>query len=684
MASPFQQQVVQRKFIYGACILVVFTAAWAWRRYSIDPQAFALAVREQHHGEVELVGAVVRQSLVGSRGLVTCYLNIEMQNLMKRNQWNELEVAARALGKLQPHYVQPWLFQSWNLSYNVSVEADRVSDKYYFITRGIQYLGEGEQRNHFDPDLRWHMGFFLQHKICQSDDSNTLRSLLQLSSIPPNQRDPARFWVMRNGRQEINMAEFEKFCQEHPHLVRRLKDGMMRMLLADMRRQYVCESPEAVVKFLEDNYRVPSLYEDVPRAAIGYWQEKDDKLRPAVLDRFPVLPEPPERWARQPASKDIMNDVIDYTQAVRDDQDGHAIARSWYLYAMEPVPPPGPMPGSSMPITDRTHQHKPRRMMTLLFRQYPAIAQQFIAESFQEEGWYDNSGWELPDQFANGKPVRIGTQRAWSQEAWKRAFDYWQRHGEDNHVNLNPNEQETKRQLAEEYAKKVNAQPPKQPLRPEKFDATTQAQYEAAQFLKEYQQMRTTSNYPHHYTQARVESTSEAVKARKLFHEAKRLYLQSDNQAALDAYQDDGGIKAWRQLLQRKENKEYRRDSIIQEFTFETQLRYLRLLNRMSGKSEDREVARLALLPLAAGGGGAPIGLALWLPPIIKDSWKAPLFGGPFDEDDDDGVPLVPDHIRQTVYARLFPGMRMTTPSSPAKSPPGLKPPPSRPPGKQE
>jgi hypothetical protein len=691
MASPFQQQAMQRKFVYGACILVLFTSAWAWRRYSIDPQAFALAIREQYRGEVELVGAVIRQSLVGSRGLVTCYLNMQMQNQMKRNQWNELEISARALGKLQPHYVQPWLFQSWNLSYNVSVEADRVSDKYYFITRGIQYLAEGEQRNHFDPDLRWHMGFFLQHKVCQSDDSNTLRSLLQLSSIPPNRRDPARFQVMRNGRMEINMVEFEKFCQEHPHLVRRLKDGVMRMNLNDMRRQFTCDKPEAVVKFLEDNYRVPSLYEDVRRALVGAWQEKDDKPKANPLDRFPVLPPPVKTWTRVPLSLDIRDDVLDFKrpEEVRDSDDGHSIARGWFLYALEPVPDPGPMPGSTLPVTDRRYQRRPRRMMTVLFRQYPCIAQQFVADTFQEEGWFDNSGWEIHDwfegdRFSDGKVARVGTERSWSEDAWKRGLDYWLRHGTENHIRFqDPAEEHNIRVKAAEFLDKSKGLPTA--VRPEALDPAMRDLYDAYQFLKEYDMMRHTSNYPHHYNQALVESTPQAIQAKKKFHEAKRLYYQEKPQGALEAYDHPDGLRGWKPVL--LANREYREDSLTQEATFEVQLRYFRVLARCFGAEyqdsvvsqqareyQSRQVARLTLLPVTTGGGVAPAGLALWLSPVIKDTWNNPVFGGPFDSTDEFGVPLVTPPIRHLMYGRLYPNLRLPTNSN---TPPPVKPPPS-------
>src|SRR6185437_9043271 len=170
MASPFQRQALQRKLIYAALILVLLTVTWGWRYANfnafgmevkgVDKQAQDLAIREQSRGEVDLTGAAVRLSLTGMRGWATCALWISAMDAQKRNEWNKLELRVRSLSKLQPHFITPWIFQGWNLSYNVSVESDRVNDKYFYITRGIQLLAEGERQNLDNPDMRWSIGFF--------------------------------------------------------------------------------------------------------------------------------------------------------------------------------------------------------------------------------------------------------------------------------------------------------------------------------------------------------------------------------------------------------------------------------------------------------------------------------------------------------------------------------------------
>src|SRR5438876_376713 len=97
MATPFQQQALQRKIIYTGLIAMLFTAAWAWRSYAVEPQARDLALREESLGEVELSGSAIRLGLIGSRGLVTCGLWITAMEKQKKNQWNELEILVRTL-----------------------------------------------------------------------------------------------------------------------------------------------------------------------------------------------------------------------------------------------------------------------------------------------------------------------------------------------------------------------------------------------------------------------------------------------------------------------------------------------------------------------------------------------------------------------------------------------------------
>jgi len=684
MANPFQQQVRQRKILYIGLIVVLFTLAFLGRTYAINPKAAELSLREEDRGEVELVGAVVRLGLTGvSRGLATCVLWYTAIDKQKKNQWNELEVLARVLTKLQPHFITPWLFQSWNLSYNVSVEADRVRDKYFYITRGLELLAQGERQNKYQPDLRWSIGFYGQHKICLSDETNYLRSLFQLSIVPPNERDPARFYLPDG---EINWAEAEKFCKEWPQLVRRLHVGMHRENLREKKRLFTCETFPDIVQFLEENYQVPSLYvvpplpplfvsstKEDPNARIRRWDasKKDQLLN--VEARFPVLP--PQR--------DGMYDPESITDAspLRDSTDMYTCAQAWFAYSQEALPRPGELPGSSEPIdlNERTRLRRPRNMTTLIFRNYPAQGRRYMAERLQQEGWFLDEGWDCKNLFSDSRTLVVGGGEKWSLDAWKRAFRAWERHGQENKLLFGDiAEEERTRQEAERFAKKYRMQPNGMPpeLNPDELSPEEQREYRAARVMFEYNFYRQLSNFAHHYNRCEVEQKPETIACRLLFYLADQANLAGSPLRTLDIYsrpvttdqikeqynatvESDAWkakayspLQAWRDLVLLK-NKAFRRDSFAEELSAEVQIRYLQLYNRAEGLKLKEQLVRAAPgLPLT--------------PKFVPSEFTAPIIQGPFAGTDDEGVPLIGEGSMRTVLDRM--GLVSPKPQAPGSS----------------
>src|SRR5262249_46839225 len=145
-----------------------------------------------------------------------------------------------------------------------------VNDKYFYITRGIELLAQGERQNKNNPDLRFTMGFYNHHKIGLSDEANTFRCLYQMSAMDPRERDPERF----RAEQAQSTANFEQFCRRHPMFVRRLRESLKR------------EKPSDVVDFLAENQKIPSRYED-RSPAVG---SDDRSVLKSPDEQFPVLP----------------------------------------------------------------------------------------------------------------------------------------------------------------------------------------------------------------------------------------------------------------------------------------------------------------------------------------------------------------------------------------------------------
>lgn len=668
MANPYQQQVFQRKLVYLGIVVGLLGASWFWKTYQVEPRARELQLLETAKGEADVLGSAARTSLSGLRGLATCALWREAIEQQKKNQWNSLERTVDKLTRLQPHLVTPWLFQSWNLAYNVSVESDRIGDKYYYVTKGVKLLARGERQNRHQPNLRRDIGFYMQHKICQSDETNVQRSLFQLSCIPPVERDPERFYADTDKR-EIRLDVLKEFCAAHPHLVRRLHTPPLPYDLRREYRKFRCATAREVVQFLEDNKNVPSLF-------VEKEQDKDGFLNRARLDdpleRFPVLPSRFERLsdggfkARQMFDEEDLTAELFVEKPVPDEVDAFVVAKAWYGYSQECVPDPAPMPGDVLPPKDRT-QRRPKHMSIIVFRTGPARAQTYVAERMQVEGWYDSEPFELTEWFkpASGRdvPVKIGEERPWSAVAWQKSLAAWEKFGRDNHLLKPASDLETLRARSKAFVDKFRPNDPDARMPdPSKFTAEDRDNFEANQFLVNYDQYRHFSNVEHFLRSSRVELETRTIRARKLIYQAeqKRVVATALGEA-LEKYEHPDSLLAWRRVLE--DNPAYRADSTIQEWSFESELKYHRLYKRLN---EDNLAPDLALL--------GTLSRALAAPALAADWTLAPLFSrpqlqpdlevaGPLDLDER-GVPFVTTPNKDAVLSRR--GLRTSTPQQPA------------------
>lgn len=678
-----------RKVVYIVLIVVLFTASFFWRRSMVETRATELAVQEQSHGEVELSGAFIRRGLSGMRGIATSFLWYEAIDAQMKHKFPEMEFYVQATAKLQPHFVTPWLFQGWNLSYNVSVEMDRPFDKYYYIARGMLLLGEGERRNRHYPDMRRAVGFTVQHKIATSDETNVLRSIFQLSMIPPNKRQPARFYTIdNNGETVFNWIEFEKFCKENPKLIRRLREGLRRENKLDQRRQFTCERREELIQFLRDNWRVPSLYEEVAVLDEGAtWQEKNDRLLPPQ-ERFPLLPPPPYTADRPiPAPQRLFEpgpgiSELTWDSELNDDIDAYLVARAWYCYAQEPLPDPSDLPGISKEPEHRLYHRNPT-FTTLLFRTQPCLAQAQHAKSLQQEGWYDTTPYQIRDwfsersnRFEDGSPAQLAVSKSQSSvQAWEHAFAIWAKHADDNHLRFeSPTDEINRIRTAQQYWDKYGIAPYASPhvaageedsLPPEDREPAR-----AARFLYEYDTYRRVSNFPHHYHFAEVERQENTITARRLFHEAETYRLLASWEKALQTYEDPRALDAWREDIlawrERNTNQKYRDDHYVQEGTLEIQLNYTSLRDEWRGKPVKSELAGLvtwisqgSLGQLTQSGGGF-----LLVNPYLATQWVQrpdPLPGLRFQQAPFDRIVYDFDQNTQTQFASFM----MATAGSP-------------------
>jgi hypothetical protein len=631
MANPFQKAVTRRKWTYFLLIIGLFTLSLFWRGkipvplanearatylnqlrrggadetvvpdpapsalagaadwlYSrtIEQQAGAeaLELRELEQGDPEITSTAMRLGTLGSRGFVITALWKAAIEKFKRNEWHEFEFLVRTVTRLQPNFTTPWIYQSWNLSYNVSVENDRLNDMYFYITRGIELLAEGERMNRKSPDMRYQIGFYYQNKFSVSDKVRTLSSLFQLSNIPPGERNAKLF--RKDG--QIDLAEFGEFARKNPQLCRRLYD------------QLLYTRPEQIVQFLEDNQQVPTRFD----------KTKNDRLFPPE-QQFPALPlKLPETGSAKALADRFRYTAMVSPSETNDTFDAFQAAGAWFAYSMEPLPPTSatglPEYAPDLKGVDRFRYRIPKQPMLVLFRQACPRVQTYRAERHTKEGWFDADTKWRPDLRADSEADRwfpAGTNVALetpanSQVEWDRAFSLWSEHARLNGLRLTPETLANLERDAQGVPDDYNLLGMDEEQL--KMRGVTKRGRDARMALRTYYQQLPVTNIEYFVSSSEAERDPLMIDARKKLMDAKQADSAGDKPGAKRAYAE--GINLYRQALRKFTVYHRNRSQKAEEDLLETQVQLTRLLEldpEVDSLARKQGLAARGVLPAA-------------------------------------------------------------------------------------
>ena len=126
-------------------------------------------------GDVDPSSSAMNLVLLGLRGPAASLLHLKAIEYQEHKQWAKLRTTVDSIILLQPHYVQIWKFQGWNLAYNVSREWDRVDDRFYWVKEGIKFLRRGAAINDTIPILEHNVGDVIEKKMGISDEKKFFR-----------------------------------------------------------------------------------------------------------------------------------------------------------------------------------------------------------------------------------------------------------------------------------------------------------------------------------------------------------------------------------------------------------------------------------------------------------------------------------------------------------------------------
>jgi hypothetical protein len=184
----------QRKLVYlGGIVALIFPIAILGLPPDPDEAAsggLLSKLRQQYElgestlGDVDPSSATMNLVLLGLRGIAANLLHIQAIEEKENKNWAELRATVDSITLLQPHYIEVWNFQSWNLAYNVSAEWDAVEDRYYWVKEGTKFVKKGAARNRKAPELYYWTGKMLSAKIGQSDEARFFRRFFREDPDP--------------------------------------------------------------------------------------------------------------------------------------------------------------------------------------------------------------------------------------------------------------------------------------------------------------------------------------------------------------------------------------------------------------------------------------------------------------------------------------------------------------------
>jgi len=481
MATAYEK-IRQRKIIYLGLILVLLAGSWLHRTTVIEAAATKYDLNETNLGKVELGGSISRFVLSSFRGPLVCGLWWDAIDQQKKHNFEQLELLIKALVKLQPHYKNPWRFQAWNLAFNVSVEFDRAQDKYFYISKGMRWLANGEETNRLqlwddkeqrirvvgDPEMRQEIAQYVYDKMYYSDEQSIFRPFLHMSCIPQAKRNPAK---LRN-----NPGQLADFKARYKRFVRRVRDYY---LLPDGDDEALDRN---LLAFLEEHKDVPCLWKDS-----GDVQELAD-----------------DPWPRWPNMREV--EFLAKVQDNEEYQDGVDIARTWYVFSTEPLPPPRTELSEDVtPTSDKFHRTN-RNMHSMIFRSNPARATCIMGQELDREGW----------------PVD-------GRAHWERGHQAWLMLGRSTNIDQPEQKLIEMQQKVNYYFEKYKPQadnlaPPPEFLKDENPDEYKRAYaaYRALIFLNNFGKLRQVCRYNHWVSTSDVSATEVHQEAERSKYIARR------------------------------------------------------------------------------------------------------------------------------------------------------------------
>ncbi len=163
------------RWIQLACVLVsvVCVAMAASLAPRIDQQRkdLQLTFTIEDGKNMPPAEAAVTMALGSFRGLFADMLWYRATQLHQAGRHHEADILARWITTLQPRFGQVWVFQGWNMAYNISVTKQTPEERWEWVNKGIRLVRDkGIPYNESNVLLYKELAWWYFHKIGQYSD----------------------------------------------------------------------------------------------------------------------------------------------------------------------------------------------------------------------------------------------------------------------------------------------------------------------------------------------------------------------------------------------------------------------------------------------------------------------------------------------------------------------------------
>jgi hypothetical protein len=160
-----------RKALAAFLIIAGIVASWfAQERLNTRREALGLT-RTAVISNAPPVLAFTTVALGGFRGLIANLLWIRTSDLQDDGKYFEAVQLADWITKLQPHFTGVWVYQAWNMAYNISVKFPEVNDRWLWVQRAVELLRDEGLRYNPDQALMYReLSWIFHHKMGQQLD----------------------------------------------------------------------------------------------------------------------------------------------------------------------------------------------------------------------------------------------------------------------------------------------------------------------------------------------------------------------------------------------------------------------------------------------------------------------------------------------------------------------------------